>query len=102
MSDVVGGAPHGAEAAPQAGDVSGAVVPESDGVEARRLYPVTIIRTWREHGWTRFGFSHLTAALVAQKGMTPTSAHQERTAPASDASPSVTTGISPPQSIKVL
>jgi len=26
------GAPHGAESAPQAGDVSGAVVPESDGV----------------------------------------------------------------------
>lgn len=33
MSESVG-APHGAEAAPQAGDVSGAVVPESDGVGA--------------------------------------------------------------------
>lgn len=29
-------APHGAEAAPQAGDVSASVVPESDGVRCRR------------------------------------------------------------------
>jgi len=37
------------------------------GVDARRLYPVTILRTYRENGVTRYGFTHLSAELVAQR-----------------------------------
>lgn len=66
------GAPHGAEAAPQAGDVSCAVVPESDGVG--RVC----------------GVIRRSTGVLPDFIMSVTATDQESTAPASSPVPEVT------------
>lgn len=98
MSDVVG-APSGAKKAPQAGDVSGAVVPESDGVERwetfcdRSYYDLWCVRRVGERMFGQ-GFHVMSAieaiALAELLNSRPTLPTQGSTAPASSPVPEVT------------
>lgn len=113
MSDVAGNAPSGAKKAPQAGDVSGAVVPESDGVKLtrqdRRLLsslPDNELNSrivgagaeyhalekrglcrWRGQVFGGNAYSITEAGLLALRSTAPP---QESTAPASSPVPEVT------------
>lgn len=81
-------APHGAEAAPQAGDVSGAVGTESDGVE-RRTCPDRRVATEKERCHYAFNTNGPLRRYHPRRE-TETRPFKESTAPASSPVPEVT------------